>query len=278
MIILKYTEVKQRNIAILGGGNLGASIAKGLIAARVNKHSQICVTRRRSHLLDDLKKEGLEVTRDNLAAVKNAEIVIISVKPHHILELLEEIKAELTPEKHLVISTVSGVSIQSITDVIGNIPVYRAMPNTAVAIRESMTCIASDGDNGHLDDIIDFFNQLGMTRVIAEELMGAATVVGACGIAFVLRFMRAMSQGGIEIGFGSEVSQLITAQTIKGASNLILQSGNHPEREIDKVTTPRGITISGLNEMEHQGLSSAVIKGLLSSYNKLEKLSEKNKK
>ncbi len=270
--------MKYRNIAILGGGNLGASIAKGLIAAKVNQHAQISVTRRRSHLLEDLKNEGLVVTRDNLFAVKNAEIVIISVKPHHIVELLEEIKAELISDRHIVISTVSGISIDNITDVIGNIPVYRAMPNTAVAIRESMTCIASNGENEHLDDIIEFFNQLGITRVITEELMGAATVVGACGIAFVLRFMRAMSQGGIEIGFGSEVSQLITAQTIKGASNLILQSGNHPEREIDKVTTPQGITISGLNEMEHQGLSSAVIKGLLSSFNKLEKLSEKNKK
>ena len=103
--------------------------------------------------------------------------------------------------------------------------------------------------------------------------MDAATVIGACGIAFALRFMRAMSQGGIEIGFNAEMSQMITAQTVRGAARLIMETGNHPEREIDKVTTPQGITISGLNEMEHQGLSSAVIKGLTVSFSKLENLS-----
>lgn len=270
--------MQNRTIAILGGGNLGVSIAKGLIATDFINPSQITITRRRSHLLEELKTDGINVSGDNSHAVKNTEIVLVCVKPHQILELLEEVKAELTTEQHIVVSTVSGVSMQEITDIIGNIPVYRAMPNTAIAIRESMTCIASNGNDEHLDEIIAIFNQLGMTKIITEELMGAATVVGACGIAFVLRFMRAMSQGGIEIGFGSEVSQLITAQTIKGASRLILESRNHPEREIDKVTTPQGITISGLNEMEHQGFSSAVIKGLLSSYNKLELLAKKNKK
>jgi pyrroline-5-carboxylate reductase len=139
-----------------------------------------------------------------------------------------------------------------------------------------MTCISSG--NGHdekLEIVRNIFDHLGKTVVINEELMGAATVIGACGVAFALRFMRAMSQGGIEIGFSSELSQYITAQTIKGATQLILESDNHPEREIDKVTTPQGITISGLNEMEHQGFSSSVIKGLLQSFTKLEAIEEK---
>lgn len=122
------------------------------------------------------------------------------------------------------------------------------------------------------------FDKMGKTLKISEDMMGAATVVGACGIAFALRFMRAMSQGGIEIGFNSEMSQLITAQTVKGAAMLIIETDNHPEREIDKVTTPQGITISGLNEMEHQGLSSAVIRGLVTSFDKLEKLAGKDNK
>jgi pyrroline-5-carboxylate reductase len=122
------------------------------------------------------------------------------------------------------------------------------------------------------------FDKLGKTVIIPEELMGASTVIGACGIAFALRFMRAMSQGGIEIGFNSEMSQLITAQTVKGAAKLILETANHPEGEIDKVTTPQGITISGLNEMEHQGLSSAVIRGLTTSFNKLENMGSKPRK
>jgi pyrroline-5-carboxylate reductase len=108
--------------------------------------------------------------------------------------------------------------------------------------------------------------------------MNAATVIGACGIAFALRFMRAMSQGGIEIGFNAEMAQLITAQTIRGAASLIIKTENHPEKEIDKVTTPQGITISGLNEMEHQGLSSSVIRGLITSFNKLENMVSKSGK
>ena len=108
--------------------------------------------------------------------------------------------------------------------------------------------------------------------LIPEDLMGAATVIGACGIAFALRFMRAMSQGGIEIGFNSEMSQFITAQTVKGAARLILETADHPERAIDKVTTPQGITISGLNEMEHQGLSSSLIKGIVTSFEKINQI------
>jgi len=130
------------------------------------------------------------------------------------------------------------------------------------------------------ETVISIFEKMGKTMIIPEELMGAATVIGACGIAFALRFMRAMSQGEIEIGFNSELSQFITAQTVKGAAGLILETTNHPEREIDKVTTFQGITISGLNEMEHQdqGLSSAVIRGLTTFFSKLENLASQSKK
>ena len=119
---------------------------------------------------------------------------------------------------------------------------------------------------------------MGLTLVVPEDLLDASTVICACCVAFALRFMRAMSQGGIEIGFDSEMSQLITAQTVKAAARLILEKSNHPEREIDRVTTPQGITISGLNEMEHQGLSSAVIRGITTSYTKHENLNSKKQK
>jgi pyrroline-5-carboxylate reductase len=153
------------------------------------------------------------------------------------------------------------------------------MPNTALEICESMTCMSfKNMKPGQEEKLTAIFDKMGKTMVIPEELMDAATVVGACGIAFALRFMRAMSQGGIEIGFNSELSQILTAQTVKGAARLILETENHPEKEIDKVTTPQGITISGLNEMEHQGLSSAVIRGLTTSFSKLENMTSKFKK
>lgn len=259
-----------KKITILGGGNLGTSIANGILRSGYTAANNITITRRRIHLLEDFVEAGVMATADNAFAVKDADLVILAVKPHQVNDLLDEIASEITASKPVVASVITGVASSVFNDKLPGIEVVRAMPNTAIALCESMTCVSGSGDA--LEDVHEFFDHFGKAIVINEELMGAATVIGACGIAFALRFMRSMAQGGIEIGFGAEVSQLITAQTIKGATQLILESNNHPEKEIDKVTTPMGVTISGLNEMEHQGFSSAVIKGLLTSYNKLESL------
>jgi pyrroline-5-carboxylate reductase len=263
-------------ITILGGGNLGSSIAHGILEAKLAEACNITVTRRRVHLIEDLKEKGVNVITENTEAVKGADLVILAVKPHQVSGLLETVASIINAEKPIVVSVITGVTIGQIEKYLPGIQIVRAMPNTAIALKESMTCISGNGNSRDAELIIkDFFDQLGESIVINEELMGAATVIGACGIAFALRFMRAMSQGGIEIGFGADVSQLITAQTIKGAARLILERNNHPEKEIDKVTTPMGVTISGLNEMEHQGFSSAVIKGLLTSFNKLKNVKTK---
>lgn len=260
-------------IAILGGGNLGMSIARGIKHSGCVLPANVTITRRRVHLLDEFVSKGFVSTADNLMAVRQSEMIIIAVKPHQIGKLLEEIKPELRPGHHFVVSVVTGVSIAEIKEQIPGIAVFRAMPNTAIALSESMTCLSSSEASGPEEQkVLQFFNHLGKALLISEEHMGAATVLCACGIAFALRFMRAVMQGGIEIGFGSELSQEMTAQTLKGAAQLILQSGNHPEHEIDKVTTPQGITISGLNEMEHQGFSSSLIKGLITSFNKLDQM------
>jgi pyrroline-5-carboxylate reductase len=259
-----------KKITILGGGNLGGAIATGLLKSNYTSPENIIITRRRSHLLVDFEEKGVGLMSDNVDAIKGAEVVILAVKPHQIQDLLAEISPAVIASKPVIVSVITGVSSAEIIDKLPGVSVVRAMPNTAIALCESMTCVSGNGEA--LEKVKDFFDQLGKAIVINEELMGAATVIGACGIAFALRFMRSMAQGGIEIGFSAEVSQLITAQTIKGATQLILESNNHPEKEIDKVTTPMGVTISGLNEMEHQGFSSAVIKGLLTSYNKLDSL------
>ena len=146
------------------------------------------------------------------------------------------------------------------------------MPNTASSICESITCLCSDSNNQKFKKAISIFNHLGKTLTIPEENMVAATALGACGIAFFLRAIRAASQGGIEIGFHSDESFLIAAQTAKGAASLVLDSSSHPESEIDNVTTPKGATISGINEMEHHGFSSALIKGITTSTKKIHQL------
>ena len=198
--------------------------------------------------------------------------MIIAVKPKQIAEVLKEISPALK-RHHTLVSVVTGISIADIEHHAGKkASVVRAMPNTAIAIRESMTCIAyRDVAQEKVSKVTGLFDKLGKTVIIEEELMEAATVLGACGIAYALRFIRAATQGGIEIGFDARTASLIASQTAKGAATLLIQNGQHPEREIDKVTTPQGCTIVGLNEMEHQGFSSALIRGIIASYKKIAK-------
>ncbi len=269
--------MKFKKIAIIGGGNLGASLTKGLLKTGDYTNENIIVSEIRERRRQQLKEMGLQVTDNSKTAVNDAELIIIAVKPQQAKTLLSELKSQVKKSKHIIAYTVSGLAINDVEKKLGALPIFRLMPNTAIEIRESMTCIShKNADKKVIESMVSLFEKLGKTIIIIEELMAAATVLGACGIAYALRYMRAASQGGIEIGFSAEVSQLITAQTLMGAAKLIIDSGNHPEREIDKVTTPQGITISGLNEMEHQGFSSALIKGLITSYNKLENLKTNN--
>ena len=146
------------------------------------------------------------------------------------------------------------------------------MPNTAIAIGESMTCLAhQNAGKKEIEEVVNLFDNLGQTVIIEEKLIEAATIIGACGTAFAMRYIRANIQGGIEIGFDAATARKIVAQTVKGAADLLIKKGTHPEQEIDKVTTPKGCTIAGLNEMEHNGLSSSLIKGITVSYKKIAK-------
>jgi pyrroline-5-carboxylate reductase len=214
--------------------------------------------------------EGFTIEQNNPRAVAQSQLIIVAVTPRQLNGLLSEIKGSLHGEKHTVISIVSGATIAEIQEQVGpEIPVIRVMPNTAIAIRESMTCIsARNAEKGHLDSVKTLFEALGKVVVIEEELMVPATALCACGIAFFLRAIRAASQGGIEIGFHAEDALLMAAQTARGAASLLVLGGNHPEGEVDKVTTPQGCTISGLNQMEHHGFSSALIRGIVTSAEK----------
>ena len=263
-------------IAILGTGNIGTSIASGLLSSGSLSPENVTLTRRKIHLLDSFKKQNVQITDDNKIAVKQSKVIIIAVEPQQINALLDEITDIVDHEEQIVISVVTGVSIKQIQNKLGNdIALVRAMPNTAISIGVSMTCLASDKSNIEaIKMATSIFDTLGKTLIIDEELMSSATALGACGIAFFLRAIRAASQGGIEIGFHADKAMLIAAQTAKGAATLLLENEEHPEYEIDKVTTPRGVTISGLNQMEHEGFSSAMIKGIVTSANKAAKIYE----
>jgi pyrroline-5-carboxylate reductase len=263
---------KSPRIAVLGAGNIGTAVARGLVLSGRFQPGQITLTRRNFRMLDPYRKQGYDVLQDNVKAVTRSDFIIVAVEPRQIKTLLTEIRPVLDPERHAVASLVSGVGLDDIAALTGGrTPVLRAMPNIAAAIGESITCLAFAKGRPRPELIARgraVFEAVGPVLVIDEEQMIAATVLGACGIAFFLRAIRAASQGGIEVGFHSQDALQIAAQTARGAATLLLQSDHHPESEIDRVTTPRGCTISGLNQMEHEGFSSAMIKGILTSRDK----------
>lgn len=260
-------------IAIIGGGNLGAAIAEGLIKSKFVSPQYITVTRRNVEVLQPLKDLGVRVTSDNKEAIQKSNVIIVALKPYNVKEVLDGLKENFDPSRHVIVSVVTGVLLKELAAIIDHgVPIFRAMPNTAIAIQESVTCLCQQGaSKEQVQYVTNLFDQLGITIPIDEKLMDAATVLGACGIAYALRFIRAATQGGIEIGFDAKTASLIAAQTVKGSAELLLKLNRHPEEEIDKVTTPKGCTIAGLNEMEHQGFSSSLIKGICTSYEKIGK-------
>lgn len=265
--------MKNSRIAIIGGGNLGAAIAEGLIKSKFVSPQQLTVTRRNLEIIQHLKTLGANITSDNAAAIRSSEVIIVALKPYNVKEVLEGLKENFNASKHIVISVVTGIFLKDLASIVDHgVPIFRAMPNTAIAIQESVTCLCQQGaSDEQVKYVTDLFSQLGISIAIDEKLMDAATVLGACGIAYALRFIRAATQGGIEIGFDAKTANLIAAQTVKGSAELLLKLNRHPEEEIDKVTTPKGCTIVGLNEMEHQGFSSSLIKGICASFDKIVK-------
>ncbi len=255
---------KAQKIAILGSGNIGMSLARGLVKAEYCKANDITLTRRGLDHLSEQASQGFNVSDQNSDVVANSEVIILAVLPQQLDTLLAQINGAIDSKRHVVISVISGVSCENIKAKLGNdVQVIRVMPNTAIAIGQSMTCIASDNASAdNITEVTKMFETVGAVIKINEDLMTSATALCACGVAFFLRAIRAASQGGIEIGFHADEALKMAVQTAKGAADLLLLQNSHPEHEIDKVTSPKGCTIAGLNEMEHQGFSSSLIKGI----------------
>lgn len=256
-------------IAIIGTGNLGQSIAKGLITT--NAITTLYLTKRNLSSIQDFEGyKDVTLTSDNAEAVTNSDILIFAVQPAHFEDILKEIKTFLN-ENHVIISAITGFAISKIETIIGKEQfVIRAMPNTAIAVGKSMTCLCANENGQKRIKIAEaIFNRLGTSIAIPENQMQAATVVCASGIAFWMRLIRATTQAAIQLGFDAKKAQELAMHTCEGAANLLIKTGNHPEQEIDKVTTPKGCTIEGLNEMEHKGLSSSLIQGMVTSFNKI---------
>ncbi len=279
-------ENKIKKISIIGAGRLGFSIAKGLIKSKQYKSSDIILNRRNVELLKESNSYGFQIESNQQSAIKKSDLIILSIGPKDLKSFFKDNSININSSQILA-STIAGVSIEDIEKeyLIANkqieFSIFRVMPNIAVELCESMTCISMKNNSDNNDyqrdlmnrmNLLNIFSKLGMAKVIDEELIGAATALCGSGLAFFLRSIRAAAHGGTEIGFHADEALELAAQTAKGAASLVNDSNDHPELQIDKVTTPKGITISGLNEMDHSGFSSAMIHAIVKSAEKLNKI------
>lgn len=256
-------------IAIIGAGAMGGAVASGLIE-NVPGTFGITVSNPSAGPLDHLKGKGATVTHDNCEAIAGADLIIIAVKPWIVQTVIEEIKDRIDFVSQTVAVIAAGISGEQLSDWFRRgdaVPqLLIAMPNTAMTVGESMTFLVPvTADAEKTAEVGGVFDLLGKTQIIDEAHLPAATALASCGIAYAMRYVRAAMEGGVELGFKASVAQQMICQTLRGAVTLLEQPCSHPESEIDKVTTPGGITIKGLNEMEHAGFTSAVIRGLKAS-------------
>jgi pyrroline-5-carboxylate reductase len=252
-------------IAVIGAGAMGGATVEGLIKGQYFKNDDITVADPSQAVTEKFAKMGISVTSDNKLAADTADIVCVVVKPWLVERVLKDIKPELDPKRQILIVIAAGVSSESIKGWLGEScpPLFLVIPNIAIAEMASMTFVVPIGaSEKDIQTVTDIFNEMGSTLITDEQHLAAGTTLASCGIAYAMRYVRAASEGGVELGFKADDAKAIVMQTMKGAVELLEASGMHPEAAIDLVTTPGGVTIKGLNEMEHAGFTSAVIRGL----------------
>jgi pyrroline-5-carboxylate reductase len=254
-------------ISIIGAGAMGGAFAEGLLKSENINAADVTVANPHTDKLEKFASMGASITTDNKVAAIDADIVAIVVKPWLVEKIIEEIKPILNYKKQIIINMAAAISSAQLFEWAAKgeekPAIFQIIPNIAIAVKASMTfivpCNASDEQTNMVKGI---FDNVGQTYLTDEQHLGAGTTLASCGIAYAMRYFRAASEGGVELGFKADIAKDIVLQTVKGAVELLQANGNHPEAEIDKVTTPGGLTIKGLNEMEHAGFTSAVIRGL----------------
>ena len=244
---------------------MGGTTVEGLIKGKTFKNEDITVSDPSENALKKFSNTGVKTTSENDKAAKDADIVCVVVKPWLVETVLSGIKSVLNPQKQLLIAIAAGVSSESIKTWLGQNcpPLFLVIPNIAIAQLQSMTFVVPvNATEQQTKTIIDIFDEMGDTLLTDEKHLAAGTTLASCGIAYAMRYIRAASEGGVELGFKADEAKKIVMQTMRGAVELLAETGLHPEAAIDMVTTPGGVTIKGLNEMEHAGFTSAVIRGL----------------
>ena len=254
-------------IAIIGAGNMGGAIARGLAHGQYINACDITVSNPSNAKLEKLKEDypEINVTNSNKEASENADIVIVAVKPWKMEEVLKPLRLR---QPQILVSVAAGLTFEDLAHFVDpEMPIFRVIPNTAIAINESLTLVAKrNASDEQTETMMKLFNEMGVAILIEEKLFPAGTALTSCGIAYVLKYVQAAMQAGIELGFKSQEAKMMVAQTMLGAAEILLKDEqSHPTIEIEKVTTPGGITIKGLNRLEHEGFTSAVINAIKES-------------
>ena len=255
-------------ISIIGAGAMGGAIAEGLIKGDYIQNEDICVSDPVRQTRDKFANMGITATPSNQLAAQGADIVCVVVKPWLVEQVLKSIKDVLDYDKQILVVVAAGVKSESIKEWLSKdskmIPLFLVIPNIAIAQLQSMTFIVPSiaAEQQHTEQVQALFDSMGKSIITDEQHLGAGTTLASCGIAYAMRYVRAASEGGVELGFKADEAKQIVMQTMKGAVELLQATGLHPEAAIDLVTTPGGVTIKGLNEMEHAGFTSSVIRGL----------------
>jgi pyrroline-5-carboxylate reductase len=267
-------------VTIIGAGNLGGAIACGLAKGTFINAEDITCVDHNPKALKKMRSKGLpfRLTSDLRKAIPGTDMFILAVKPHAVHDIITQTRDLLDFDRQIFFSVVAGLSFEDLDKMLfdgfdfkgGKKPSpihFRVMPNIAIAIGESMTFISPQNANAAQIKLAEsIFGEMGHTMVVAERLLPAAMAVGSCGIAYVMRYLRAAMNGAVEAGFTASDAYDIVLQVMKGAVKLLVENGEHPEVEIDRVVTPGGYTIKGLNAMEEKGFSNAIITGIRESY------------
>lgn len=263
-------ETTNLQIAIIGAGNMGGAIARGLSKGTLVPSKNIRVSDVSQANLDALKTfdSEINVSTSNRDAIKDADIVIIAVKPWLVEVIAEEIENKLDYKKQIIVSIAAGVNFEKMADLFdSDATMFRIIPNTGIDVLQSVSTISSFKASKEQESLImELFSELGKAFLVPETQLNAFMALSSCGIAYAFRYIRAAMEGGVEMGIYPNVAKEVVIQTLRGAIDLLEANNSHPEVEIDKVTTPGGITIKGLNEMEANGFTNAVIKGLKASH------------
>lgn len=268
LIYFKDSSYRLMKIAVIGSGNMGGALVRGLVASGAVAPQDIICTAATQKSLEKLQSRcpGIEVTTENIYAVAKAQCIVLAVKPWIVPQIAAEIAGFIKPESQFIVSMAASPSLEELQKLFGEkSAIIRAIPNTAIEICKGVTFLSSTQQmqkSSWGEEATRLFSALGGVWWVGEKELNAGMALASCGIAYALKYLKSATDGGVELGLKPALAREIVAQTMIGAASLVKENSSSPDAEIDRVTTPGGLTIRGLNAMEEKGFTASVLAGL----------------